>query len=160
MSRKGNCWDNTAAESFFHTLKTKLTHHEDFQARGGVQQVIFEYIEVFYNRQKKHSINCYLVSFKYEQLLAEVAQSKKCPESSCYLKQFVILKRSLKLNYCKRNNKQFLNATCIKQTRVDDVCSACRKLLSINSVLIGELVLSKSLFQFKGREIVSHLHAQ
>ena len=47
MSRKGNCWDNAVAESFFHTLKTELIHHEDFQTREEAQQAIFEYIEVF-----------------------------------------------------------------------------------------------------------------
>ena len=73
MSRKGNCWDNAVAESFFHTLKTELIHHEDFQTREEAQQSIFEYIEVFYNRQRKHSTNGYLAPFKYEQKLAEVA---------------------------------------------------------------------------------------
>ncbi len=61
------------AESFFHTLKTELIHHEDFQAREEAQPAIFEYIEVFYNRQRKHSSNGYLAPFKYEQALAEVA---------------------------------------------------------------------------------------
>ena len=73
MSRKGNCWDNAVAESFFHTLKTELVHHEDFQTREEAQQAIFEYIEVFYNRQRKHSTNGYLAPFKYEQKLAETA---------------------------------------------------------------------------------------
>ena len=73
MSRKGNCWDNAVAESFFHTLKTELIHHEDFQTREEAQQAIFEYIEVFYNRQGKHSTNGYLAPFKYEQQLAETA---------------------------------------------------------------------------------------
>ena len=73
MSRKGNCWDNAVAESFFHTLKTELVHHEDFQTREEAKQAIFEYVEVFYNRQRKHSTNGYLAPFKYEQKLAEVA---------------------------------------------------------------------------------------
>ena len=73
MSRKGNCWDNAVTESFFHTLKTELVHHEDFQTREEAQQAIFEYIEVFYNRQRKHSTNGYLAPFKYEQKLAEAA---------------------------------------------------------------------------------------
>ncbi|MFT6916870.1 MAG: putative transposase [Motiliproteus sp.] len=50
MSRKRNCWDKAPSESFFHTLKTELTHHEDFKTREGAKQTIFEYIEVFYNR--------------------------------------------------------------------------------------------------------------
>jgi transposase InsO family protein len=45
------------AESFFHTLKTELIHHEDFQTWEEAQQAIFEYIEMFYNRQRKHSTN-------------------------------------------------------------------------------------------------------
>ena len=73
MSRKGNCWDNAVAESFFHTLKTELIHHEDFQTREEAQQAIFEYVEVFYNRQRKHSTNGYLAPFVYEQKLAKAA---------------------------------------------------------------------------------------
>ncbi len=55
MSRKGNCWDNAVAESFFHTLKTELVHHEDYRSRTETKASIFEYIEVFYNRQRRHS---------------------------------------------------------------------------------------------------------
>ena len=55
MSRKGNCWDNAVAESFFHTLKTELVHHEDYRSRAEAKTSIFEYIEVFYNRQRRHS---------------------------------------------------------------------------------------------------------
>ena len=53
MSRKGNCWDNAPSESFFHSLKTELVHHEDFQTREEAKQTIFEYIEVFYNREPR-----------------------------------------------------------------------------------------------------------
>lgn len=55
MSRKGNCWDNAVAESFFHTLKTELVHSEDYRTREEAKASIFEYIEVFYNRQRRHS---------------------------------------------------------------------------------------------------------
>jgi transposase InsO family protein len=55
MSRKGCCWDNAVAESFFHTLKTELVHHEDYFSREQAKASIFEYIEVFYNRQRRHS---------------------------------------------------------------------------------------------------------
>ena len=55
MSRKGCCWDNAVAESFFHTLKTELVHHEDYGSRAAAKASIFEYIEVFYNRQRRHS---------------------------------------------------------------------------------------------------------
>jgi transposase InsO family protein len=52
MSRKGNCWDNTVAESFFHTLKTVLIYLEDFDMHEQAQTMVFEYIDVFYNRQR------------------------------------------------------------------------------------------------------------
>ena len=55
MSRKGNCWDNAVAESFFHTLKTELTYHFQFKTRAEAKVDIFEYIEVFYNRKRLHS---------------------------------------------------------------------------------------------------------
>ena len=55
MSRKGNCWDNAAMESFFHTLKTELVYHEDYHTRWEAKRSVFEYIEVFYNRQRLHS---------------------------------------------------------------------------------------------------------
>jgi transposase InsO family protein len=73
MSRKGNCWDNAVAESFFHTLKTELTHHQQFQTKAEANQAIFEYIEVFYNRQRIHSANDNLspVAFEEKMLLNE-----------------------------------------------------------------------------------------
>jgi len=67
MSRKGNCWDNSVAESFFHTLKTELTHHFTFETREEAKQAIFEYIEIFYNRKRTHSANDYLSPTEYEQ---------------------------------------------------------------------------------------------
>lgn len=66
MSRKGNCWDNSVSESFFHTLKTELTHHCQFRTREEAKQAIFEYIEVFYNRERLHSANDYLSPVDYE----------------------------------------------------------------------------------------------
>ena len=66
MSRKGNCWDNAVAESFFHSLKTELIHHCQFQSRGEAKLAIFEYIEVFYNRERIHSANDYLSPADYE----------------------------------------------------------------------------------------------
>ena len=67
MSRKGNCWDNAVAESFFHTLKIELTHHEQFKTREEAKQKIFKYIEVYYNRVRMHSANDYLSPVDYEQ---------------------------------------------------------------------------------------------
>jgi transposase InsO family protein len=66
MSRKGNCWDNAVSESFFHSLKTELTHHCQFQTREEARRMIFEYIEVFYNRERIHSANDYLSPVDYE----------------------------------------------------------------------------------------------
>jgi len=66
MSRKGNCWDNAVAESFFHTLKTELIHHQRYPTRAEAKQDIFEYIEVFYNRERFHSANNYLSPVDYE----------------------------------------------------------------------------------------------
>ena len=66
MSRKGNCYDNAVAEAFFHTIKTQLIHHCTFQSDNEAQQTIFEYIEVYYNRQRKHSTNNYKSPVDYE----------------------------------------------------------------------------------------------
>jgi transposase InsO family protein len=55
MSRKGNCWDNAVVESFFASLKKELIHGERFQTRQAAQAALFEYIEVFYNRVRRHS---------------------------------------------------------------------------------------------------------
>jgi len=66
MSRKGNCWDNAPMESFFHTLKTELVHHKRYQTRREANRDIFEYIEVFYNRQRLHSSLGYNTPAEYE----------------------------------------------------------------------------------------------
>ena len=66
MSRKGNCWDNAVSESFFHTLKTEPIHHEAYQTRSAAKQAVFEYIEVFYNRERMHSANGYVSPVDYE----------------------------------------------------------------------------------------------
>lgn len=66
MSGKGQCWDNAVAESFFHTLKTELTHHMNFKTKGEAQQAIFQYIEIFYNRKRMHSANDYWSPEQYE----------------------------------------------------------------------------------------------
>ncbi len=68
MSRKGDCWDNAVAESFFHTLKTELTHHHKFKDREEAKHVIFEYIEVFYNRIRIHSANNYMSPVEFEKI--------------------------------------------------------------------------------------------
>lgn len=55
MSRKGNCWDNAVAESFFHSMKTELIFTERYATREIAKQSIFQYIEVYYNRVRRHS---------------------------------------------------------------------------------------------------------
>lgn len=55
MSRKGNCWDNAPMESFFHTLKVELVHNNIYNTRQEAQLSIFEYIEVYYNKIRRHS---------------------------------------------------------------------------------------------------------
>ncbi len=56
MSRKGNCWDNAVAESFFKTLKSELVNHTHFATRAAARLATFEYIEGWYNRRRKHSV--------------------------------------------------------------------------------------------------------
>jgi putative transposase len=68
MSRKGDCWDNAVAESFFHSLKTELTHQHKFKTREEAKHIIFEYIEVFYNRIRMHSASDYLSPDKFESM--------------------------------------------------------------------------------------------
>lgn len=55
MSRKGNCWDNAPMESFFNSLKNERVFHEDYVTREEARQDLFDYIEVFYNRRRRHS---------------------------------------------------------------------------------------------------------
>ena len=69
MSRKGNCWDNAVAESFFKTMKTEMVYHEDFKTRDQAKLGIFEYIEVWYNRKRRHSTLGYLTPREFEELL-------------------------------------------------------------------------------------------
>jgi putative transposase len=66
MSRKGNCWDNAVAESFFHSIKTQMIHHRKFQSMAETEQALFNYIEVYYNRRRKHSTNGYKSPVNYE----------------------------------------------------------------------------------------------
>lgn len=66
MSRKGNCWDNSIAESFFHTLKLELTRDNVYLTRDSAKKSIFEYIEVYYNRKRIHSSIDYRVPIDVE----------------------------------------------------------------------------------------------
>ena len=66
MSKKGDCWDNAVAESFFHTLKVELIHRNKFKTRDEAKRKIFEYVEMYYNRKRAHSTLGYLSPFEYE----------------------------------------------------------------------------------------------
>ena len=66
MSRKGDCYDNAVAESFFSTLKNELVSGDTFESRDRAKAEIFEYIEVFYNRQRIHQSLNYMTPEKME----------------------------------------------------------------------------------------------
>ena len=68
MSGKGNCYDNACAETFFKTLKTELVYFERYKTRNEAKESIFEYIEVFYNRERKHSTLGYRSPVEFERL--------------------------------------------------------------------------------------------
>jgi len=75
MSKKGDCWDNAVAESFFHSLKTELIHHENFMTRSHANEKIFEYIEIFYNRKRIHSSNNYMSPYEFEETMLQKEMS-------------------------------------------------------------------------------------
>ena len=66
MSRRGNCWDNAPVESFFGTLKQELVHRCRFATREAARREVFEYIEVWYNRQRRHSSLGYVSPAEFE----------------------------------------------------------------------------------------------
>ncbi len=70
MSRKGNCWDNAFAESFFATLKKELVYRRRFRSKQEAKKAIFEYIEVWYNRKRIHSSIGYKTPIQFEESLA------------------------------------------------------------------------------------------
>ena len=73
MSRKGNCWDNAPMESFFSRLKVELIYAKNYQSVEEVKAGVFEYIEIFYNRKRRHSAIGYMSPAEYEEQLALVA---------------------------------------------------------------------------------------
>lgn len=73
MSRKGNCWDNAVVESFFGTLKRELVKGRVFTSREQARQEVFEYIEVWYNRKRRHSTLGYLSPEQFERQQASMA---------------------------------------------------------------------------------------
>lgn len=66
MSRKGCCYDNAVAESFFHSLKVESIYPEVPKTRGQMRSIVFDYIEIFYNRQRKHSFLGYQTPLNFE----------------------------------------------------------------------------------------------
>jgi putative transposase len=73
MSRRGNCYDNAVAESFFATLRWELLERHQWATRAAARNAIFEYIEVWYNRQRRHSALDFLSPLQYEQRLRAAA---------------------------------------------------------------------------------------
>jgi putative transposase len=73
MSRRACCYDNAAMESFWHTLKVELTHRHRFETRAEATQAIFEFIEVFYNRLRRHSSIGYVSPVEFERQHSAVA---------------------------------------------------------------------------------------
>jgi len=66
MSRRGDCWDNAVAESFFATLKVELVHDARWSTRAAARGAVFEYIEIFYNQQRRHSSLGFLSPLAFE----------------------------------------------------------------------------------------------
>ena len=75
MSRKGDCWDNAMMESFFGSLKTEWVYGKDYQTREEAKQDIFKYIEMFYNRQRRHASLGYVSPAEFERRY-EVTQDR------------------------------------------------------------------------------------
>ena len=68
MSRKGNCWDNAVMESFYRTLKVELIYLKKYEMGIEAERDIFEYIEIFYNRERLHSSIGYNSPEEYEKM--------------------------------------------------------------------------------------------
>ena len=73
MSRKGDCWNNSVAESFFHLLKTELVYHTQWMGYADAHHALFEYIEIFYNRERSHSTLGSLTPAQFEHGEFEIA---------------------------------------------------------------------------------------
>lgn len=78
MSRKGNCWDNAVMESFFSRLKVELIYAENYKTVAEARTGIFEYIEMFYNRVRRHSAIGYVSPHEYEQQFEKLTVSTIC----------------------------------------------------------------------------------
>lgn len=71
MSRKGNCWDNAAMESFFGSLKEECVGNTIYSTHEQARLSLFEYLEIYYNRQRRHSTLGYVSPLIYEQFVRE-----------------------------------------------------------------------------------------
>ena len=80
MSRRGNCWDNAVTESFFHTLKGHIIHDSNFATRQEANAALFEYIEIYYNRIRRHSANGWLSPEAFEQKYFRALEGIACPQ--------------------------------------------------------------------------------
>ena len=76
MSAKGNCYDDACAESFFHSLKVEVIHGQRFPTREIMRQTVFEYIEVDYNRTRRHRANGFISPEAFE---AQKSRLVRCP---------------------------------------------------------------------------------
>jgi len=68
MSRKRNCLDNAAMESFVHSLESERVHRHRYRTRDEARQTVFQYIEAFYNRQRRHAYLGYRAAREYERV--------------------------------------------------------------------------------------------
>jgi putative transposase len=84
MSRRGNCWDNAPCEAFFASLKTELMDGKAFSTREAAQAAIFEYMEVFYNRQRLHSSLGYMTPVEWEEAISGECTSITPSEKTRY----------------------------------------------------------------------------
>lgn len=73
MSRVGDCWDNAVVESFFATLTKELLIDGVFETRAQASRALFEFIEIWYNRQRRHSTLGYLTPVQFEEQLQQVS---------------------------------------------------------------------------------------
>jgi len=73
MNRRGNCWDNASMESFFSRLKVELIYAHQYSTIEEAKSAIFEYIEIFYNRKRRHSANANVSPVAFEEMAALAA---------------------------------------------------------------------------------------
>ncbi len=100
MSRKGNCWDNAVAESFFKTLKAECVYQNKLETKQQAALLIFEYIEIWYNRKRLHSALGYTSPQDFEKQLNKQQQTAKLSRVGYKNKQLPIYKPLTVLLWC------------------------------------------------------------